>query len=117
LTTTSPDGPAEPILIAIAQSYDELLAALNLRRQQLGLTMEVLDEICGLARGHSGKIFGARRIKGLGSLSLLLLLGGLDCELAIVPRTSNRYSVAKGNDRQEQERARATGVLAGAPGP
>lgn len=72
--------------IAIASSYEELVMALNLRRQQLGLSMEALEDRAGLAGGHAGKLFGGKRVKNLGPLSLLLLLGALNCELMLTPR-------------------------------
>lgn len=81
---------AQPVFLA--RSYDELRAALNARRQQLGLTMEVLDEISGLQPGYSGKIFGGRRVKNMGPLSATVLLGALGVQLAIIPCSANAAS-------------------------
>jgi transcriptional regulator with XRE-family HTH domain len=88
----------EPIFRA--RSYDELRLALNMRRQQLGMSMEVLSENAGLQPGYAGKIFGGRRMKNLGPLSLTLLLDALGCELALMP--IDRAAAAMDDERNRK---------------
>jgi hypothetical protein len=78
--------PLDPSLVVMgrASTYEGILACLNMRRKQLGLSMLMLDEIAGLASGHSGKLLGGAHVKGLGPLSFTLLLGALRLDLLAI---------------------------------
>jgi hypothetical protein len=68
------------------RDYSELLGALNARRRELGLTMEVFDELSGLTNGYSAKVFcGMRRF---GPMSLSVTLATLGLELLVAPKDS-----------------------------
>ena len=68
--------------IAIARSYEDLVAACRLRRHELGLAQLVVDDIAGLQSGYTGKIeCGDKR---MGPMSLPCLLQALGLELVVV---------------------------------
>ena len=43
-------------VVAVAQSYEEIVAAIGTRRQELRLSQLAVDEIAGLQTGYTGKI-------------------------------------------------------------
>ena len=65
--------------------YDQLIAALRARRDELEVTFEVVDATSGLQSGYSAKIMCNPPIKGLGSVSLGPLLGTLGLRLLVIP--------------------------------
>jgi hypothetical protein len=73
-----------------ATSYEELMAGLIRRRKALGYTQEHVNYISGLQEGYCNKL--EAHMKGLGRLSLGLLLGALEVQLIAVaaPRTSSK---------------------------
>lgn len=71
-------------LVAEATTPQEIADALNIRRQELSLTMNDLDSVLGLAERYSSKIFAANYNKSLGKLSLPAMLSALGCRLAII---------------------------------
>src|SRR5690349_15275622 len=58
-------------------SYDELIATLRTRAADLGITLEAVDVLGGLAGGHCSKIFGKSQTKKLGPGGLALYLDGV----------------------------------------
>lgn len=86
-------------IIARFTTVEGLIAALIKRRHSLGMSQLVLDDISGLQNGYTGKI--EKGIKGLGAVSLPLVLGGLGCELALMPGpTQHRDESAESLRRQ-----------------
>jgi hypothetical protein len=65
------------------RTYGDLLAALRDRRDELGITIETLDAVTGLAQGHVGKLLAVPPFKRLGPLSLEYVLGGLALKLTL----------------------------------
>jgi hypothetical protein len=53
----------QPRQLAVLQSYDDLLATLRARRDELDIANEIIDEIAGLTRGHASKLLGHRPSK------------------------------------------------------
>jgi hypothetical protein len=70
----------------VVRDYPSLIEALIARKNELSLSNEQLEHICGLTRGHVDKIFGPERSKGVGKWLLGILLEGLALEL--VPRVN-----------------------------
>lgn len=60
--------------LATAASYDEMIDALVARKNELGLSNEMVDELTGLPGGYTGKVLGPARVKKMGALSLWLML-------------------------------------------
>jgi hypothetical protein len=74
------DGPMTKMDI---REYNDIRFAIDLRRKQLGMSMEDLDHVSGVTSGYSSKIICGMR--NLGSVSLPSLLGALKLRLTIQP--------------------------------
>lgn len=69
-------------LIGLPNSPEEIVECLAARRYELGITQRAIDQIAGLADGHTSKIeCGTKR---LGDISLPALLATLGLRIAIV---------------------------------
>ena len=76
-------APGEPV--AVARSYEDLVAACTIRRHELKLAQLVVDEIAGFQVGYTGKLeCGDKR---LGAMSMPCLLQALGLELVVVRTT------------------------------
>jgi hypothetical protein len=67
-----------------ATDYESLVAALYARKEAIGVSDRVLDEISGLSPGHVSKLIGPGRERGLSQISLDALLGSLALKLIVV---------------------------------
>jgi hypothetical protein len=75
-------------------TYPDLLRQLDRRRQELGLRMEDVDHKSGVLDGYSAKLFvGIRRF---GQMSLPAVLGALECDLVVVPRSATAPAERRG---------------------
>jgi hypothetical protein len=80
----------------IVGSIDQLLSALRARRDELEITNETIDAVAGLADRYTSKILAANfPSKGLGHVSLGLLLGALGLGVARVIITEDPEQVAR----------------------
>jgi hypothetical protein len=118
VTATSPENPAPaeaapaPIPQAggrIARSYCELVDAIALRLVELNVQQLALDEKCGLASGHTGKLLGPKPTKFYGKLSLDLHLQALGLRLIVEPDPERKPLLS---DSREFRPRDATAVLA-----
>lgn len=71
-------------LIGTADDTASIAAALNARRQQLGLTLCEVNDIAGFAGNYVHKLFASGCKKQLGNLSLSVLLASLGVKLVLV---------------------------------
>jgi hypothetical protein len=83
ITTAWSEAKAGDVL-AVADDYEVLLAAIRRRKDELGFSFAELDERSGLPDGYVSKLLGPSRIKNLGPLSLGLMLEILGLRLAVV---------------------------------
>ena len=76
----SPDG-------LTARDYESLISAFRTRRLELGMTLLDLDHSAGFCHGHASKIeaWQSPTGRGLGALSLPLILGALGLEIVVRP--------------------------------
>ena len=74
----------EPRVIADVTSYEQMLAALRARVNELQLNGERFDEFAGLPRGYLSKLIGARPIRRLGMTSFGPVLAGLGLRLLVI---------------------------------
>lgn len=98
---TEPAQQNEPITEPIL-TYDELVAALRKRRVDLGLSQMTVDNMSGLQSGYTGKLEANPRsdhARGLGRVSMPLLLSALGCAMVLVDTSR----------AQKQQRIRAHG--------
>ena len=75
-------------LVASVTTPQELADALNMRRIELGLSMNDVDHVIGLAHGYASKIFAKNYPKNLGRMSLPVMLEAFGLRLAVVAATS-----------------------------
>jgi len=66
-----------------AREYHELVAIIRARTNELGTTMEVVDEVAGLPTRYTSKVFAPMAIKILGKVSLGAILGALCVKLTV----------------------------------
>jgi len=71
-------------IIGEARDHDELVALLRKRKDALGLSDKVVEEIADMAGSFVSKILAPQPVKTLGRTSLTLLLGALGLKLIVV---------------------------------
>jgi hypothetical protein len=76
--------PASPTVARMISSYDELIAAIRDRVDEMDISRHELDFLAGLATGHSGKLLGPKRVKAFGKVTLGPTLGAIGCKLLLV---------------------------------
>jgi hypothetical protein len=76
--------PPEPKLLATVRDYDELIAAIRARRDELEVTHETIGEVAGIASGHASKLLCDPPMKRMGIISLGAVLGALGLKLIVV---------------------------------
>jgi transcriptional regulator with XRE-family HTH domain len=89
-------------ITAIIGSEDQFLAALRARREELGLSYETLEAICGLSDRKAAKLFSGQRPIGALYLWLILEALGLRIRLEVNPE-----AVARMSRRSDWETGRA----------
>jgi len=83
---------AGPRVLADVSSYEQMLAALRSRINELQINGERFDEYAGLPRGYLSKLVGARPIRRLGMTSFEPVLAGLGLRLLVIedPKATQR---------------------------
>lgn len=66
------------------RNYADLIEAMCARKAELGLSDAHLDELSGLAKGHSGKVLSPSWTRGIGPVTLGRLLGTLSMKFVAV---------------------------------
>jgi hypothetical protein len=95
-------------------SYDDLVAAVRARQDELNVSCLTIDEIAGTASGHFSKI--TCNLKQFGLRSLFLFLPALGLKLQIVPdpdaiaRYGLRWLPRYGGSGNHWRRYRPTGL-------
>lgn len=74
----------EPRTLAIVREYDDLLAAVRARMDELELTFDLLDHRSGVQVGYSSKIISPRPSKTFGPVSWGAIMGALRLKLILV---------------------------------
>jgi hypothetical protein len=72
------------IPIAVCHDPIELQTALRLRADAMNFSRETIDEITGLADGHSNKLLCDPPAKNFGPVSLFLMVRGLGLAVALI---------------------------------
>jgi hypothetical protein len=84
-TVTALDDAMGEVL-AVVRSYDELRTALRARVDQLGISLETLDDLCGFWPAYSSHLLGPQtqgNMRALGKMSLGAALGALGLKLIV----------------------------------
>jgi hypothetical protein len=67
-----------------ASNHEQLVALLAARKEALGISNQVLDEVALLSPGHVSKTLGPGRERGLSQITIDALLGALAVRLVVV---------------------------------
>ena len=98
-------------IIGHTESFSELAKLIARRRYQLGISSPHLDQIAGLADGHTSKIeCGSKK---LGEISLPALLATLGLKLAVVADDESlpvQTQCARGSSKPPRRASGATPV-------
>lgn len=88
------------------RDYDDLIAALRSRQNEIGIKDEDLEMLTGLTRGHIGKLFGPTRVKNLGAHSIFLLTGALALRWVIEPDLEAAQRMERRWEKRDELRRR-----------
>lgn len=88
-----------PALPRQASNYDGVVEALRARKEELGYSDLELDARAGLAAGHTSKVLGPARTKGMGSVVLELYMAALAVDVVIVDSPAKRALLVKYDGR------------------
>lgn len=80
-------GKVAGALFTIA-CYNDLVEALRSRKASLGLSDATLDDIAGLTQGHTNKVLGPSRDRGIGAATFEAYLMALAIDLVMVESRS-----------------------------
>jgi hypothetical protein len=83
-------------------------------RNQLGLSNETLEQICGMTRGHADKILGPSRVKTLSKYTLDCLLQALAIELIPQPDLEQETKIRGRWEGRDGTAVRAAGRVSAA---
>jgi hypothetical protein len=99
----------------ICRTLEQLVEILRERRDELGLTNEVLEALSGISDGYAAKLLSARPIKRLGPMSLGAILGALALKVGTITIEHDetaaavmapQWSPRRGRPREQRERPR-----------
>lgn len=93
--------------IAEASTYDELVAGLRLRAEELNLSRATIDAVSGLQSGYAAKLLTLPPIRSLGHVSFGPLLQALGLRLALIEDPEALARVASQLVPRERVRANA----------
>jgi hypothetical protein len=65
------------------RSYTDLVEAFRRRRDELDISYETLEEVAGLQPGYAAKLLVHPPMRGIGPLTLSLMLGGLGLRMTV----------------------------------
>jgi hypothetical protein len=71
-------------VIADIACYDDLVEAMRLRKERLGITLETLDAVSGVQSGYSGKLLGPAQVKTMGIATAVFVLGAMGLRLTVI---------------------------------
>jgi hypothetical protein len=78
---------------AVIHNYPDLIAAIRVRLAELERSCLANDAVCGLAEGHTSKIFCG--LKNLGVTSLGAILDGIGCRLVLETDPAKAVTAAR----------------------
>ena len=90
----------------VVRNYSELVDALVAVKNYLQISNSALEEVAGMTAGAVDKYLGPTRSKGLGPLSLDLLLGGLAIRLRVEPDLAQARKLERVWENRDQRAVR-----------
>lgn len=92
--------------LATIRCYNDLVDALRARKAELGLSDDVLDEVAGLTKGHTNKVLGPSRERGIGAATLEAYLIALAIDLVMVENAKKLVEMQPYYSAREETRVR-----------
>src|SRR5215831_6247200 len=86
-----------------ATDYHSFVAGWRAIKEHLGLSDSELDDLAGLASGHTGKCLGPSRERGIGAVALDGFLNGLPIDLKFVVNPEKLARFQAGGIRKRAE--------------
>jgi hypothetical protein len=91
------------------RSYNELVDYMRLRREQIGISNETLEQIIGLTKGHADKLLGPSRVKNLTRYTLDCFLAALAIKLIPAPDHEREAEMSGRYEQRNQCQVRKLG--------
>ena len=93
------------------KNYNDLVAAFRARKEQLGLSDSNLDDAAGLTPGHTNKVLGPSRERGIGSVVLEAYLMALAIDLVMVASAEKLAVMQPHYDQRKETRVRTNHAI------
>lgn len=106
-------GKVAGALFTIA-CYNDLVEALRSRKASLGLSDATLDDIAGLTAGHTNKVLGPSRDRGIGAATFEAYLMALAIDLVMVESKSKLKTMRPHYEGRKDSHVRTNHRLSGA---
>ncbi|SRR5258705_8602336 len=103
---THPLPPPSTAVARMIGSYDDLISAFRERVDGLNISRRELDDLAGLALGHSGKLLGHKQVKRFGSVTLGPMLGAIGCKLVLIEDPDQTAKIRKRAKQRDSRQVR-----------
>lgn len=102
-----------PRHLAVVGSYEDLVAALRVRIDELQWSRETVDAVVGLTPGLAGKLFGPSQVKRMGWDNLWRVLEALGLHIHIVEHLDIASTIDEADSRHKarHDKHRRVGVV------
>jgi hypothetical protein len=91
---------------------EDLASYFHFRRNQLGISNETLEQICGMTKGHADKLLGPAKVKNLSQFTIDCLLSALAVKLIAEPDVEGEAKMRPRWEGRNQSQVRAVGRVA-----
>jgi hypothetical protein len=93
--------------IAVVRTMADLQFALREYAEQLGMSREMIDERAGLQNGYAAKLLTNPSLKGLGAVTLPLVLEALGLVLVLTPVDAELERITASLTKRREDRVTA----------
>jgi hypothetical protein len=91
------------------RSCDDLASYFHFQRNQLGLSNETLEQLCGMTKGHADKLLGPSKIKNLSKYTIDALLVALAIQLIPEPDPEREAKMSARYEQRNESQVRKVG--------
>ncbi len=86
--------------------YEDAIQAFKARADEIGLSVNVLDDITGMPTGYTGKLFGPARVKSVGLASFFVYAEALALRVTVEPDLELARRMATRWEKRDELRRR-----------
>jgi hypothetical protein len=97
--------------LATIRCYNDLVAALKARQASLALSDAVLDEVAGLTPGHTNKVLGPSRERGIGAATFEAYLMALAIDLVMIENAEKLAQMRSHYDGRRESHVRTNHAI------